>query len=73
MDKNKLAESIEYAIRNNAMEGLITSPETMDMLDRVKKGELTFDDMRKAIIYKADALGKGVKITLAEAWIELQK
>ena len=73
MQIEKLRESIEYAIRSNAMEGLITSPETMDMLDRVKNGELTFSDMREAIIYKANTLGKGVKITLAEAWIELQK
>lgn len=65
---SKLTDSINYAIRNNDMEGLVTSNETVVMLERITAGELTFSDMRKAIDHKARSLAQGKKITLIEAW-----
>lgn len=56
--KNDLKEAIDCAIRNNAMEGLITSAETTAMLKRVAAGKLAFDDMRKTVEYKARELAK---------------
>lgn len=73
IDKSKLAAAIEYAIRTNAMEGLVTSEETAAMLERVAAGEITFANMRQAIEFKAHALGRGVKVSLAEAWEVLSK
>lgn len=51
-----LNESIDYSIRSNAMEGLVSSEETLAMLRQVAAGELTFEDMRKAIKQKAREL-----------------
>lgn len=67
-----IAESIKYAIRSNGMEGLVTSRETRDMLQRIEAGELTFDDMRRAIEHKARELAKGRRLGLAEALEEAQ-
>ena len=63
-----LKAAINYAIRTNAMEGLITSEETRAMLQRVEAGEITFEDMRRAIEHKARELAMGRRIGLAEAW-----
>ena len=68
-----LKAAINYAIRTNAMEGLITSEETRAMLQRVEAGEITFEDMRRAIEHKARELAKGRRIGLAEAWDEVSK
>lgn len=68
-----ISESIDYAIRSNAMEGLVTSEESRAMLRRVATGELTFEDMRRAIDHKARELGKGRLLGLAEAWEEVCK
>jgi len=67
-----IAESIKYAIRSNGMEGLVTSRETRDMLQRIEAGELTFDDMRRAIEHKARELAKGRRLGLAEALEEIK-
>lgn len=72
-NEKAMTEAINYAIRSNALEGLITSQETLEMMNRVKAGELTFDDMRRAIDYKARALSTGDKLTLAEAYEAIKR
>lgn len=61
-------DGIKYAIRSNALEGLKTSPETVIILEKVSAGEITTEQMRKAIDYKARSLAKGEYITLIQAW-----
>lgn len=61
-------DAINYAIRNNDLEGLITSQETAIMLKRVTTGELTFTELLKAIDYKARKLAQGKKMNLIESW-----
>lgn len=56
INASDIQEAIEYAIRSNAVEGLITSKETQALLDRVVAGELTFDEVRQLIDIKAKSV-----------------
>lgn len=56
--KKSLQDAIDYAIRQNELEGLITSDETRQLLKRVAAGELTFDQVRQIIDAKAKKLAK---------------
>jgi hypothetical protein len=58
MQRPTLGESIEYAIRSNAMEGLPTTPETIVLLQKVESGEITFEEMRKSTDQKARRLAQ---------------
>jgi len=48
-----LKEAIEYAIRQNQLEGLETSEETKALLDRVARGDLTIEQLLKIFDAKA--------------------
>lgn len=53
----RLREAIEYAERQNGIEGLTTSPEIKALLEKVANGEMSFDEVRKIIDEKAKKLG----------------
>jgi len=46
-------EGIEYAIRQNKLEGLETSPESKKLLEDVVKGKLAMDQLREIFDKKA--------------------
>lgn len=52
----KMAEAIDYAIRNNAQEGLELTPDTLALFEKVKIGKLTLDELGQIIDAKAKAL-----------------
>lgn len=72
MDKDKLAKAIEYAIRSNRMEGLEPSREELAMLEKVKAGQLTFDEYRQIIDKKALAK-KSIIDATDDEWAQIMK
>lgn len=56
-----IKEAINYAIRQNRLEGLETSQETKKLLNRVAAEKLTFDQLRQIIDAKAKKLTGRIK------------
>lgn len=62
-----LQEALDAAIRSNRMEGITLSPEALAMIERVKIGEITLQELEKATVIKYAAIAKGKALSYEDA------
>jgi len=65
--KSTIPESIDAAIRTNKMEGLDVSPDYHAILDRVKSGEISLDELGKLLAVRHTKLAENQTITYDDA------